>query len=139
LQSIEDFKTEKLLTDANGPAFIVKATIKGLELLYGILVTAKKILDVFEDIRDRQLSQTQPFYPEEAAKILRVSETKLQGMKDCGALIEGVHYWQEGRIVRYFPDFATKPLKAIRKETKEKSSAENTVTGNAQCAINPDY
>ena len=139
MQSIEDFKTEKLLTDANGPAFIVKATIKGLELLYGILVTAKDIRNALEDIRDRQSSPEHPFKPEEAAKILGISKTKLQDMKDCGAFIEGVHYWQNESTVRYFSDFATKPLKAINEGQKEIPSPGNTVPGNAQCAINPDY
>ena len=75
MQNLEEFKTENWSTDASGPAFIVRATIKGLELLAGILVIAREVRDALREIQDMQSCQEQPLIPEEAMQILRISKT----------------------------------------------------------------
>ena len=115
------------------------ALFKGLEILYGIYTTAREILDVQKELLANSSQEGWPLDTEEACKVLRVSKTKLGLMRSSGAHIDGVHYWQDESTVRYFPDFATKPLKPVNEEQKESPDSDNIVKDNAQCAMDPDY
>ena len=116
LQNSEEFKTENWSIDSAAPAFFVRATIKGLEFLYGILVTLKKIHDVLNDVRDMQSNQGNALNTEQACKVLGISKNKLQGMRESGRLIEGVHFWQDDAVIRYPPDLGKLSIESHKKD-----------------------
>jgi len=136
---VDELKTDDQIPVGKGPAFAVKATLKGLEIIYGILLTVKKIHDVLNEIREMQSRLGQPLVPEEAMKVLRISKTKLGNLRSSGAHIDGVHYWQDGSTVRYFPDFASKPLKPVEDEQKETSTSDDSVPQNSHGGIDQNY
>ncbi len=139
MQNLEEYKTESLSTDASGPVFVVRATIKALEILSRLLVTAIEIRDVLKECQNMQSCHGHFLVPNEAKSILKISRTKLQELKDNGALINGVHYWQDGSTVRYFPDFATKLVKAVNEGHKELLTTDKNDPQNSQSGIDETY
>lgn len=137
MPEVEETITENLPVYTSGPAFIVRATWKGLEILYGILVTARGIHDVLKDIRNIQSCSGDTLGSDEAEKVLGVSKNKLKSMRKKGVLIEGTHYRQDEGVIRFHPDvgrlFITHAPNNITNECTEASEALSYAEKQAGC------
>jgi hypothetical protein len=106
-----------------GARFAIKATLKALALLCGILVAVNGIREELKSRNEMQALQGQALTPKQAAKVLQVSTTKLQGLKE-DALVEGVHYWQDEGILRYSPEIGRLFIeKSMKRPEKNKASS----------------
>jgi hypothetical protein len=91
-------------TASEKPAFYMQATLKGLEILLGLLATAKEIRDVLKDLRDMQGKQRRLFTSDEAEKALGVSKNTLKAMRANGTLTEGIHFRLVNGTLRFAPN-----------------------------------
>lgn len=136
MPNVTKIRTNDLEIAPSRPAFFLRATVKGLKILSELLVTAKEIRDDLRAIRDIQSKQGHLYTPDEATVIMNISSTKLQGMKNDGVLVEGIHYWQDGDTVRYFSNFATKPLNS---KNAVIATSERTPSNSSPGPMDPNY
>lgn len=125
MSNIEKFLAEHSESVNHGPAFIVKASINGIQVLYGIYMMLRDIRTTLNDLRDLNTRQSILLDTEEACEVLQVTKNTLGNMVKSDHLIEGYHYMQYESTRRFHPDLHNRVIKRSGKAVST-SAAEST-------------